>query len=129
MTTSNEQALKQLRAEAAEAASANSPLHVIDTAVLGVLVGIGWFFGRAWWLLAYGAVFASKGLVLYVLAVRHGYRKGTKKPLKDAAQGAVPPVPQGQPQRLMADDRIMETHQTPFGVPFGPNVQAYSEPA
>jgi len=123
---SDDQVLKQLRTEAAEAASSNPPLHVLDTAVLGTLLGIGWLVGRLWYGTVFTAAFAGKGLVMYVLAVRHGYRKGVKKKLAPAqAQPAAPP----QPTELLAGNPIHDAYQTPFGVPYGPNVQAYSEPA
>jgi hypothetical protein len=124
----SEQTLAKLRFEAAEVADRTHPLHVIDTVILGILVGVGWIAGRAWWLLVFAVVFASHGLAAYALAVRHGYRLGTMT-LKPAVQASPGPAP-GPPrttQQLIDDDRIAD-HTTPFGVPFGPNVQAYSEP-
>lgn len=119
--------LQELRSEAAEVADRTSPLHVLDTVILAVLVAIGWTVGRAWWLAVFGAVFAGKGLVSYSRAVQYGYRMGTKTQLKPVVQ-ASSDVPPHATQRMVDDDRIAD-HQTPFGVPFGPNVQAYSEAA
>ncbi len=125
----SDQTLANLRFEAAEVADRTHPLHVIDTVILGVLVGIGWVVGRSWWLLVFCAVFASHGLTAYALAVRHGYRLGTMtlKPVVQAAPGPAPNAVPRTAQQLIDDDRIAD-HTTPFGVPFGPNVQAYSEP-
>jgi hypothetical protein len=130
MALMSEQVLAQLRFEAAEVADRTSPLHVLDTVILAILVGIGWTAGRAWWLLVFGSVFAAKGLVTYAYAVRHGYRAGMMKQLKPVvpAQGAAPPASRPTSEQMLENDRIAD-HQTPFGVPFGPNVQAYSEPA
>lgn len=123
----SDQTLANLRFEAAEVADRTHPLHVIDTVILAVLVGIGWAAGRSWWLLVFGSVFAARGLASYALAVRHGYRLGTMT-LKPAVQASPGPAPNARTtQQLIDEDRIAD-HQTPFGVPFGPNVQAYSEP-
>jgi hypothetical protein len=121
------QTLRQFRVEAADVADRTSFLHVIDTVILAVLVGVGWVVGRSWWLLVFGSVIAAKGLVSYALAVRHGYRLGTLT-LKSAPASVAPAraQPPRTTQQLIDEDRIAD-HQTPFGVPFGPNVQAYSE--
>lgn len=103
----SEQTVDELRAKAAEVASGNPPLRVLDNAVLGLLVGIGWLVGRTWWLLVFSVVFAGKGLVTYALAVRHGYRKGGKAMVK-----------------AKKPDSATPSNMTPYG----PNVQAYSEP-
>jgi len=120
------QTLQQLRVEAADIADRTHPLHVIDTVILAVLVGIGWTVGRAWWLLVFSAVIAAKGLAAYALAVRHGYRLGTMT-LKPAVQAAPGPAPDAAAKRQIMDDERITDYTTPFGVPFGPNVQAYSE--
>jgi hypothetical protein len=120
---SDDQVLRQLREQAAAAAAENSPLHVLDNAVLHLLVGAGWLIGRLWYGLAFTVVFASKGLVAYVLAVRHGYRKGVKKKVVPVAA----PQP-AQPQELLADNHIRDAYATPFGVPHGPNVTSFAQP-
>jgi hypothetical protein len=95
------QTLQQLRAEAAEAADRAHPLHVIDTVILAVLVGIGWAVGRAWWLLAFGSVFAARGLAAYALAVQYGYRQGARKTL-----APVPVTTTGPNPVLTSEDRF-----------------------
>ena len=129
MAAMSDQVLGQLRFEAAEVADRTHPLHVIDTVVLAVLVGLGWAVGRAWWLLMFGSVLAAKGLVAYGLAVRYGYRQGAKTKPAPAPQ----PAPGLPSPNLMSpandDERILDQRLTPFGVPYGPNVQAWSEPA
>jgi hypothetical protein len=122
----SDQTLANLRFEAAEVADRTHPLHVIDTVILGILVGIGWVVGRSWWLLVFCAVFAARGLAAYGLAIRHGYRMGTMTLKPVAAPGPAPDA-RALGLRSINDDRIAD-HTTPFGVPFGPNVQAYSEP-
>jgi hypothetical protein len=116
---------QEMRAEAAEIADRTSPLHVLDTIILAVLVAIGWVPGRIWWLAVAGSILAARGLTTYALAVRHGYRLGRKTQLKPVA---VAPPAMASTQKLIDDERITD-HMTPFGVPFGPNVQAYSEAA
>lgn len=121
--------LQEMRVEAAEIADRTSPLHVLDTVILAVLVAIGWVPGRVWWLMVFGSVIAARGLTAYALAVRHGYRIGMKKQLAPVKPAKAPaPTLAHATQQLIDDDRIAD-HQTPFGVPFGPNVQAYSEAA
>jgi hypothetical protein len=91
----------------------------LENMFLGVFKLIGLILGRTWF---HGSqLFYAAGL-----AFADGYRSGTRV-ARVPQQPSMPPYP-GQPD-LMDDDRIIDQRTTPFGVPYGPNVQAYSERA
>lgn len=88
---------------------------LLENAFFGIFGILGWLVGRTWF---YGA----QTLFVVGLAFKEGYVKGAKAPVpvpeEDARPDAVPAPP------LMNDGRTMNQYDTPFGVPFGPNVFA-----
>lgn len=102
----------------AEALAAEHPLgEVLENAFLWAITAIGSFAGflalSLKWTFHHGYAF----LFILALAFSAGYRKTSKPVVK------VPVQPVGGSQQLLDDDRIAD-YQTPFGIPFGPNVQA-----
>lgn len=91
----------------------------LENLFFGVFRVLGWMIGRSWY---HGAQ------VLFVigLAFSDGYKLGAKIPPKEPQ--ALPPGTynsNGAPAvDLVDDDRVIDTYQTPFGVPYGPNVHA-----
>jgi hypothetical protein len=91
---------------------------LLENLFLGAFTAIGWVTGRTW--------FHGSRLVYVIgLAVADGYVKGAKVPPR-VPQQLAPPLPPGHPD-LMSDERIIDQRTTPFGVPYGPNVQAFSQ--
>jgi hypothetical protein len=89
-------------------------LFFLTFRVIGLALGRTWFYG-------------SKLVYVIWLAFLDGYVQGVKAVRE--AQAAPGQAPQGPVQGpLLDDERIMMQHNTPFGVPFGPNIQAFSEP-
>jgi hypothetical protein len=119
-----------IMARATEMASRNPPdvsfaklLVVCENVFFGVFKLIGWLIGRVWF-------HGSRTLYIVGLAFSDGYKHGAKVPPKP--QQALPPPQAGGPQPmppLMNDGRTQDVYDTPFGVPYGPNVQAFSERA
>jgi hypothetical protein len=112
--------MSELSERADNLAAENSPGVVLENLFLGFFAAIGWVLGRSWF---HGA----KLLFLVYLAFTDGYNRGVKRQPKPA-EPVTPPNPQPPLSELLADSNILDAYQTPFGVPFGPNVQAYSEP-
>jgi len=88
----------------------------LENLFLGTLRLLGLIVGRTWF-------HASRTLFVTGLAFADGYKDGVK------ALPPAPPVPvnapfPGQSAQLLDDPRTIDTYQTPFGVPYGPNVQA-----
>lgn len=117
--------MTEIMQRATELAEKNTPgvaltsvRDLAENLFLGIFTCLAWVLGRSWF-------HGSQLLYAAGLAFADGYRKGAHAP-RVPQQPSVPPYP-GQP-RMLDDDRIAD-HTTPFGVPFGPNVQAYSERA
>jgi hypothetical protein len=111
--------MSDISKRAEQLANEHPPGVVIENLFLGLFTVIGWVLGRSWFYL-------SKFVFLIYLAFQDGYIKGGK-----VKQKPPPPAEIMQPQQiqqLMNDGRTIDTVTTPFGVPFGPNVQAWSEP-
>lgn len=113
--------MTEIMQRATELAEKNTPgvaltgiRDLAENLFLGLFACIAWILGRSWF-------HGSQLLYAAGLAFADGYRKGAKAP-------RVPPQPPSVPQPRMLDDDRIADHTTPFGVPFGPNVQAYSEP-
>lgn len=109
--------MSDLSERADNLAAENSPGIVLENLFLGFFTVIGWVLGRSWF-------HAAKLLFLVYLAFTDGYHRGVKLQPKPPEPAAI----QQPPQELLANSNILDAYQTPFGVPFGPNVQAYSEP-
>lgn len=91
---------------------------LFENTFLGVFALIGWLIGRTWF-------HGSQLIYLVGLAFADGYKNGAKVAPPQPKQ--LPPPRQAGPADLLDDDRIVDQYQTPFGVPFGPNVQASHE--
>ena len=91
---------------------------LLENLFLGFFACVAWVIGRTWF-------YGSQLLYAAGLAFADGYRKGAKVPPKVPRQLNSSPIP-GHPD-LMADSRIADGYTTPFGVPYGPNVQANHE--
>lgn len=59
--------IDEVHAEAEDAAAVFSPARVFLTVVLGIFTGIGWLWGRGWYLLFFATA-----------AIRFGYYNGMK---------------------------------------------------
>lgn len=114
--------MTEIMARATELAEKNTPGVafegigvLLENIFLGLFRLVGWSVGRTW--------FHGSRLLYFVgLAFADGYKTGTKAPVQVPQQPSVPAPP------LMADNPIQSAYETPFGVPFGPNVQAWSAP-
>jgi hypothetical protein len=112
----------EIMARATEMATANPP-HVsfaklgelLENMFFGVFKIIGWLIGRAWF-------HGTRVLYVVGLAFADGYRNGVKAPPEVPPQLTQPAQP-GMPP-LLDDNRTISAYETPFGIPFGPNVQA-----
>jgi hypothetical protein len=94
-------------------------------AVLGGLAGYAVLAGS--WLLFH----SWKFVFVIWLAFSDGFKRAARVPPRQPKPGAAPPVPlpgSVPAPPLMNDGRTHDVYTTPFGVPFGPNVQAWSEP-
>jgi hypothetical protein len=90
---------------------------LLENMFFGAFRVLGWAIGRSWF-------YAAQVLFVIGLAFCEGYRNGAKAaPKTPSLPQPAAPVPD-----LVDDDRIMDPYTTPFGVPYGPNVQAFSEP-
>ncbi len=103
----------------AEALAAAHPLgEVLENAFLGIFHHLGRFLGYTAKAVAY-VLFHSYTLLFVIwLAFQDGFKHATK--VKEQAPAEAVPLPQGQ---LLGDPRYTDQN-TPFGVPFGPNVHA-----
>lgn len=117
--------MTEIMARATDMAERNTPgvafkgLGVLlENLFLGVFACVGWVLGRSWF-------HGSQLLYASGLAFADGYKKGTRYQPPVPSQLSQPPQA-GQPD-LLDDSRIMNSYDTPFGVPYGPNVQASSE--
>ena len=120
-------------ARAAELAEKNTPgvaavsLGILlENLFLGTFAVTGWIAGRVVLFFGWSWFHGSKLTYAVGLAVADGYKKGSK-PQPRALQ--VPQQSQPGMPPFMDDGRAHDVYSTPFGVPFGPNVQAYSEHA
>lgn len=103
---------RDLSRRASELAASHPPAVVLENLFLGFFAVLGWIVGRLWF-------YGSKTVYIVALALADGYVKGAR-----AANAPVQQLPQAADTRpLVEDDRITD-HTTPFGIPFGPNVQA-----
>lgn len=113
--------VRALSKRAGELANENTPGVVLENLFFGFFTVIGMVLGRAWF-------YASKMVYIIGLAFIDGYKRGAKFQPKVPQPIAAPPPAPDMPA-LMDDGRTHDAYTTPFGVPFGPNVQAWSEPA
>lgn len=88
----------------------------LENVFLGTFRLTGFILGRMWF-------HAAQVLFVIGLAFADGYKDGVKAaPASPASQ---PPAEHPQPTGAFLDDpRTIDSYQTPFGVPYGPNVQA-----
>ena len=94
---------------------------LLENMFLGLFRLIGWSLGRFWF-------HGSRMLYFMGLAFADGYKSGVRAPVQVPQQPSVPAQPLVPAPPLMDDGRTHDAYSTPFGVPFGPNVQAWSEP-
>lgn len=112
--------MSDISQRAAELARQNPPGVVLENLFLGVFAVMGMVLGRLWF-------WGSKFVFIIGLAFADGYMKGAKVQARPP-EAEIPPPPQSVPAPpLMNDGRTMNMNETPFGVPFGPNVHAWSE--
>lgn len=107
---------------ATELATKNTPGEVarsagilLENLFLGFFAAVAWVLGRTWF-------YGSQLIYAAGLAFADGYKRGTKAQPKQPPAAVSAPLTAG-PAQLLEDDRIAD-HMTPFGIPFGPNVQA-----
>lgn len=105
-----------IMARADELAVVHSPSAVarsvgefLENAFFGFFRTAGWLAGRAWFL-----------VFVILLALKDGFNNG--RPVKVPSSPA-PLSAQGKVE-LMDAERTIDAYQTPFGVPYGPNVHA-----
>jgi hypothetical protein len=104
----------------AEALAAEHPIgEVLENSFLWLITAIGAAFGylvlAVKWLIFHSYSF----LFVVGLAFAAGFKKTSKPAVKPE------PAPEERTYAaLIEDERIIDQHQTPFGVPFGPNVFA-----
>lgn len=90
-------------------AVARSVGEFLENAFFGIFRAAGWLLGRAWFL-----------LFVVGLAFKDGFDNA--RPVKVPSSPA--PLSAQQKVELMDADRTIDPYQTPFGIPFGPNVHA-----
>jgi hypothetical protein len=119
-----------IMARATDLAQRNPPdvslaklLVFFENIFFGVFKLAGWLIGRVWF-------HGSRTIYIVGLAFSDGYRQGAKVPPKKPAPAEPAIGPQRTPMPpLMNDGRTQDVYDTPFGMPYGPNVQAFSERA
>lgn len=107
---------------ASELATKNTPGQVarsagiiLENLFLGFFACVAWVLGRSWF-------YGSQLIYAAGLAFADGYKRGAKA--RPEQPQAVEPPAGPRTQELVEDGRIIDQYQTPFGVPFGPNVHA-----
>lgn len=114
--------MSEIMERAGELASKNTPGVafssfgiLLENLFLGFFASVAWVLGRTWF-------YGSQLIYAAGLAFADGYKRGTKAQPKQPPAAVSAPLTAG-PAQLLEDDRIAD-HMTPFGIPFGPNVQA-----
>ncbi len=107
---------------AAELAKAHPFGEVVENTFLGFFHVIGRLFGYLALTLSWIAFHAWTLVFVVWLAFSDGFKHAAKVQPKQPAPAPVAPVQPGA-THLMDDPRYAD-HNTPFGVPYGPNVHA-----
>jgi hypothetical protein len=104
---------RELVTQAEQMAQDNPPGVVLENLLLGIFRVLGFILGRLWF-------YGSKIVYIIGLALADGYKQGARAMVQPQATQPIA-VPAGA---FVEDPRIHDTAQTPFGVPYGPNIQA-----
>lgn len=108
--------MSDISKRAEELAAQHPAGEVLENSLLWLITAIGGFFGFLALAVKWTLHHAWSLVFVVALAFSAGYRKTSKPAVKI-------PVQPG-PVQLMEDERTIDSYQTPFGIPFGPNVQA-----